>query len=44
MFSLMNTGEKMIESKNGLLTNIAVGIDGVKSNMLLKDQYLLVEL
>ena len=24
----MNTGEKMIESKNGLLTTIAVGIDG----------------
>lgn len=27
-FLLMNTGEKMIESKNGLLTTIAVGIDG----------------
>ena len=27
-FLLMNTGEKMIRSKNGLLTTIAVGIDG----------------
>ena len=27
-FLLMNTGEKMIKSKNGLLTTIAVGIDG----------------
>lgn len=27
-FLLMNTGEKMIESKNGLLTTIAAGIDG----------------
>jgi glycerol kinase len=26
-FLLMNTGEKMIQSKNGLLTTIAVGID-----------------
>ncbi|CAB1241441.1 glycerol kinase GlpK [Clostridium sp. WLY-B-L2] len=27
-FLLMNTGEKAVESKNGLLTTIAVGIDG----------------
>ena len=27
-FLLMNTGDKMITSKNGLLTTIAVGIDG----------------
>jgi len=27
-FLLMNTGEKMVESKNGLLTTIAIGIDG----------------
>ena len=27
-FLLMNTGEEMIESKNGLLTTIAIGIDG----------------
>lgn len=27
-FMLMNTGEKAVESKNGLLTTIAVGIDG----------------
>lgn len=27
-FLLMNTGEKMIHSKNGLVTTIAVGIDG----------------
>lgn len=27
-FMLMNTGDKMIESKNGLLTTIAWGIDG----------------
>ncbi|MFA9396976.1 MAG: glycerol kinase GlpK [Clostridiaceae bacterium] len=27
-FLLMNTGEKPVESKNGLLTTIAVGIDG----------------
>lgn len=27
-FLLMNTGDKMIRSKNGLLTTIAVGIDG----------------
>lgn len=27
-FLLMNTGEKPIESKNGLLTTIAIGIDG----------------
>lgn len=27
-FLLMNTGEKMIHSKNGLLTTIAIGIDG----------------
>jgi len=27
-FLLMNTGDKMIQSKNGLLTTIAVGIDG----------------
>jgi len=25
-FLLMNTGEKMVESKNGLLTTIAIGI------------------
>ena len=24
----MNTGEKMVESKNGLLTTIAIGLDG----------------
>ncbi|MGL4980778.1 MAG: glycerol kinase GlpK [Fusobacteriaceae bacterium] len=27
-FMLMNTGEKMISSQNGLLTTIAIGIDG----------------
>ena len=27
-FLLMNTGEEMVESKNGLLTTIAIGIDG----------------
>ncbi|MGL4969769.1 MAG: glycerol kinase GlpK, partial [Fusobacteriaceae bacterium] len=27
-FMLMNTGEKMISSKNGLLTTIAIGVDG----------------
>jgi len=27
-FLLMNTGKKMVESKNGLLTTIAIGIDG----------------
>ncbi|MEA1976018.1 MAG: glycerol kinase GlpK [Bacillota bacterium] len=27
-FMLMNTGEKMVESKNGLLTTIAWGLDG----------------
>ncbi|MCG4775253.1 glycerol kinase, partial [Lawsonibacter sp. DFI.5.51] len=27
-FMLMNTGEKMVESKNGLLTTIAWGVDG----------------
>lgn len=27
-FMLMNTGEKAIESKNGLLTTIAIGLDG----------------
>lgn len=27
-FLLMNTGEKMIESKNGLLTTIAIGLNG----------------
>ncbi|MGL5100483.1 MAG: FGGY family carbohydrate kinase, partial [Fusobacteriaceae bacterium] len=27
-FMLMNTGEKMITSKNGLLTTIAIGVDG----------------
>lgn len=27
-FLLMNTGEKAVESKNGLLTTIAIGIDG----------------
>ncbi len=27
-FLLMNTGEKMVESKNGLLTTIAIGING----------------
>ena len=27
-FLLMNTGEKMVESKNGLLTTIAIGLDG----------------
>lgn len=27
-FLLMNTGEEMIESKNGLLTTIAIGLDG----------------
>ncbi|MDQ0149508.1 glycerol kinase GlpK [Eubacterium multiforme] len=27
-FLLMNTGEKKVESKNGLLTTIAIGIDG----------------
>lgn len=27
-FLLMNTGEKAVESKNGLITTIAVGIDG----------------
>jgi glycerol kinase len=27
-FVLMNTGEEMVESKNGLLTTIAIGIDG----------------
>jgi len=27
-FMLMNTGEKMVESKNGLLTTIAIGLDG----------------
>ncbi len=27
-FMLMNTGEKLVESKNGLLTTIAVGLDG----------------
>ncbi|SHJ31402.1 glycerol kinase [Clostridium cavendishii DSM 21758] len=27
-FLLMNTGNKMIESKNGLLTTIAIGLDG----------------
>ncbi len=27
-FMLMNTGDKMITSKNGLLTTIAIGIDG----------------
>ncbi len=27
-FLLMNTGEKMVESKNGLLTTIAWGVDG----------------
>lgn len=27
-FMLMNTGEKMISSKNGLLTTIAIGLDG----------------
>jgi glycerol kinase len=27
-FLLMNTGEKMIQSKNGLLTTIAIGVDG----------------
>ena len=27
-FLLMNTGEKMVESKNGLLTTIAIGMDG----------------
>ncbi|MGG7142023.1 glycerol kinase GlpK [Clostridium nigeriense] len=27
-FLLMNTGEEIIESKNGLLTTIAIGIDG----------------
>lgn len=27
-FLLMNTGEKMIESKKGLLTTIAIGLDG----------------
>ena len=27
-FLLMNTGEKMVSSKNGLLTTIAIGIDG----------------
>ena len=32
-FMLMNTGEKPVESKNGLLTTIAWGVDG-KVNML----------
>lgn len=27
-FMLMNTGDKMIQSKNGLLTTIAIGLDG----------------
>lgn len=27
-FLLMNTGEEMVESKNGLLTTIAIGLDG----------------
>ncbi|MDE7432395.1 MAG: glycerol kinase GlpK [Lachnospiraceae bacterium] len=27
-FLLMNTGEKAVESKNGLLTTIAIGVDG----------------
>ncbi|AGF54584.1 glycerol kinase [Clostridium saccharoperbutylacetonicum] len=27
-FLLMNTGEKMIQSKNGLVTTIAIGLDG----------------
>ena len=27
-FMLMNTGDKMVESKNGLLTTIAWGVDG----------------
>ncbi len=27
-FMLMNTGEKLVESKNGLLTTIAIGLDG----------------
>ena len=27
-FLLMNTGEEMIESKNGLITTIAIGLDG----------------
>ena len=27
-FLLMNTGERMVQSKNGLLTTIAVGLDG----------------
>lgn len=27
-FLLMNTGEKMVESKNGLITTIAIGLDG----------------
>jgi len=27
-FLLMNTGDKMVESKNGLITTIAIGLDG----------------
>ncbi len=35
-FLLMNTGEKAISSKNGLLTTIAAGLDGEKTQYVLE--------